>query len=139
MAGNRVTLRDIAKRLSLSMPTVSRALADHPDISSATKERVRDVAQALRDVEADVLVICTDVEGVFESYGTPEQRLLKRMTPAEARHGLEDRSFPPGSMGPKVEAAASFAESGARRAVICALDDAPEAVRGHAGTTISAG
>ena len=47
MAGNRVTLRDIAKRLSLSMPTVSRALADHPDISSATKERVRDVAQSL--------------------------------------------------------------------------------------------
>ncbi len=49
MAGtrNRITLKDIAKRLSLSMPTVSRALADHPDISSATKERVREVAQAL--------------------------------------------------------------------------------------------
>ncbi|HEY7566576.1 MAG TPA: LacI family DNA-binding transcriptional regulator [Gemmatimonadaceae bacterium] len=47
MTGNRVTLRDIAKRLSLSMPTVSRALADHPDISSATKDRVREVAQAL--------------------------------------------------------------------------------------------
>jgi len=47
MTGNRVTLRDIANRLSLSMPTVSRALADHPDISSATKDRVREVAQAL--------------------------------------------------------------------------------------------
>jgi len=47
MAGNRVTLKDIAKRLGLSMPTISRALADHPDISSATKDRVREVAQAL--------------------------------------------------------------------------------------------
>jgi LacI family transcriptional regulator len=47
MAGNRVTLKDIAKRLNLSMPTVSRALADHPDISAATKDRVREVAQAL--------------------------------------------------------------------------------------------
>ena len=47
MAGNRVTLKDIAKRLGVSMPTVSRALADHPDISSATKDRVREVAQAL--------------------------------------------------------------------------------------------
>lgn len=47
MAGNRVTLKDIAKQLGLSMPTVSRALADHPDISAATKDRVRAVAQAL--------------------------------------------------------------------------------------------
>lgn len=47
MAGNRVTLKDIARRLGLSMPTISRALADHPDISTATKDRVREVAQAL--------------------------------------------------------------------------------------------
>lgn len=47
MPGTRVTLKDIAKRLGLSMPTVSRALADHPDISAATKDRVREVAQAL--------------------------------------------------------------------------------------------
>ena len=47
MAGNRVTLKDIAKKLGLSMATVSRALADHPDISSDTKTRVREVAQAL--------------------------------------------------------------------------------------------
>ena len=47
MAGRRVTLKDIAKRVGLSMATVSRALADHPDISDETKERVREVAQAL--------------------------------------------------------------------------------------------
>lgn len=47
MAGKRVTLKDIAKNLGLSMATVSRALADHPDISGETKERVRAVAQAM--------------------------------------------------------------------------------------------
>ena len=47
MKGHRVTLRDIAKKLDLSMATVSRALADHPDISGDTKTRVRDAAQAM--------------------------------------------------------------------------------------------
>ncbi|MEP7002378.1 MAG: LacI family DNA-binding transcriptional regulator, partial [bacterium] len=47
MPGRRVTLKDIAKKVGLSMATVSRALADHPDISGETKERVREVAQAL--------------------------------------------------------------------------------------------
>lgn len=47
MSAHRITLKDIAKNLGLSMTTVSRALADHPDISGDTKERVRDVAQAM--------------------------------------------------------------------------------------------
>ena len=47
MAGRRVTLKDIARELGLSLPTVSRALADHPDISEETKARVREKAQAM--------------------------------------------------------------------------------------------
>ncbi|HET9799572.1 MAG TPA: LacI family DNA-binding transcriptional regulator [Gemmatimonadaceae bacterium] len=47
MAGHRVTLKDIARSVGLSMATVSRALADHPDISGETKERVREAAQAM--------------------------------------------------------------------------------------------
>lgn len=47
MAGSRVTLKDIAARVGLSMATISRALADHPDISGETKDRVREVAQAM--------------------------------------------------------------------------------------------
>jgi carbamate kinase len=90
-----------------------------------------------RDVEAEVLLICTDVEGVYGGYGTPQQRLIDRMSPEEARRGLEDGTFPAGSMGPKVDAAAAFVEGGGRRAVICALDDAPEALDERAGTTIA--
>lgn len=47
MAGTRVTLKDIANKLGLSMATVSRALAGHPDISAKTRDRVREVAEAL--------------------------------------------------------------------------------------------
>jgi carbamate kinase len=90
-----------------------------------------------RDVEAEVLLICTDVDGVFRAYGTPDQRLIDRMSPEEARAGLEDGTFPAGSMGPKVEAAARFVEGGGERAAICALDDAPEALEGDAGTSIA--
>lgn len=50
MAGRRVTLKDIARHLGLSLPTVSRALADHPDISDETKARVRETAQAMHYV-----------------------------------------------------------------------------------------
>jgi carbamate kinase len=91
-----------------------------------------------REVEAEVLLICTDVEGVFERYGEPDQRLMDRLPAGQALHMIEDGTLPAGSMGPKVEAAAKFVSEGGDRAVICALDDAPEALAGEAGTTISA-
>lgn len=48
MPGNRVTLKDIASKTGLSIATISRSLADHPDISAETKERVSEVARTLR-------------------------------------------------------------------------------------------
>jgi len=101
----------------------------------------KDLASAIlaRDVEAQVLLICTDVEGVYEDYGRPDQRLIDRIGADEAVRRLEAGDFPAGSMGPKVEAAASFVAGGGERAVICALDDAPEALQGQSGTLITAG
>jgi carbamate kinase len=98
----------------------------------------KDLASAIlaRDVEADVLLICTDVEGVYEAYGRPEQRIIERIDAPEALARLERGDFPAGSMGPKVEAAATFVRDGGERAVICALDDAPDALEGRAGTSI---
>ena len=89
-----------------------------------------------RDVEAEVLLMLTDVEGVHEHHGQPNERLIDRLTPDEARELLND--LPAGSMGPKVEAALRFVEAGGRRAVIAALDDGPEALAGKAGTMIAA-
>ena len=99
----------------------------------------KDLASAIlaRDVEAEVLLICTDVEGVFERYGQPGQRLIDSLTPEQAEAMVEDGTLPAGSMGPKVEAAVQFVRGGGDRAVIASLDEAPEALEGRAGTAIA--
>jgi carbamate kinase len=89
-----------------------------------------------RDVEADALLIATDVEGVFEGFGTPDQRLLTTLPPEEARQRLARGEFGEGSMKPKVEAAAQFVTDGGKRAVIASLREAGPALAGEAGTQI---
>jgi carbamate kinase len=90
------------------------------------------------DVGVDLFVIATDVPGAAVDFGTKSQKFLPRMTAAEARRLLAKGEFPPGSMGPKVEAAVKFIEQGGKRAVITAIDAIEEAVAGTAGTTITA-
>jgi carbamate kinase len=87
-------------------------------------------------VEADVLLILTDVEKVFLDYGKPSQRPVDRMTVHECRRFLEEGQFPAGSMGPKIESAIRFIESGGERVVIGSLEMAEDALAGRAGTTI---
>lgn len=90
-----------------------------------------------KDVEADALLILTDVDGVFEAFGTPEQQLLSRLTPEEARRRLEAGEFGTGSMKPKVEAAVEFVEGGGKRAFIAALEEGARALSGAAGTQVT--
>lgn len=90
-----------------------------------------------KDVEADALLILTDVDGVYEAFGTPEQRLLSRLTPDEARRRLEAGEFGTGSMKPKVEAAVQFVEEGGKQAVIASLEDGARALVGQAGTVVA--
>ncbi len=85
------------------------------------------------ELEADVLVIATDVSEVYLDWGTAEQRALHKVTPQE----LAKHSFPAGSMGPKVDAACQFALSTGKRAVIGSLDQIEEMLAGHAGTEVS--
>jgi carbamate kinase len=96
----------------------------------------KDLASALlaRDLAADLLVMATDVDGVYRGWGTPDQLRIGRTTPAELG-GLE---FPPGSMGPKVAAAVEFVGRTGRRAVIGALDEIEGLVAGTAGTNVVA-
>ena len=94
----------------------------------------KDLASELlaRDVDADVLVMVTDVDGVYADWGTAAQRRLERVTPSE----LRAYDFAAGSMGPKVEAAARFVEKTGRRAVIGGLEQIEEIVDGVAGTQV---
>jgi carbamate kinase len=94
----------------------------------------KDLASELlaREVDADVFVMATDVDGVYDGWGTPEKRRIDRITPAE----LRARDFAAGSMGPKVEAAAQFVERTGKRAAIGALADIEKIVDGTAGTSV---
>ena len=86
------------------------------------------------ELEADCLVIATDVDAVYLDWGKPGQHALGKVTPQElARH-----SFQAGSMGPKVEAAIRFARSSGKKAVIGSLDRIEEMLAGRAGTEVSA-
>ncbi len=94
----------------------------------------KDRASALlaEEVEADCLILATDVDGVYHDWGTPQARRIVHASPGDFRH----QDFPAGSMGPKVEAACTFVENTGRRATIGALEDIAEMLAGEAGTVI---
>jgi carbamate kinase len=100
----------------------------------------KDSASALlaMRLKVDLLVVSTDADRVYLDYRTPRQRPLDRVTPAQLRHHATAGQFPPGSMGPKVEAVARFVENGGTRAVITSPEMLYEAARGRAGTQIVA-
>lgn len=96
----------------------------------------KDLASALlaQEVKADFLVIATDVEGVALRYGLADQRFLRTLTLAQATEHLQAGEFPPGSMGPKVEACLRFLRHGGKRSVVCSLDAIEDGVAATAGT-----
>ncbi len=101
----------------------------------------KDLAAALlaEELDADLLIILTAVEKVAVNFGTPDQRWLDHLTPAEARQYAQEGQFAPGSMLPKIQAAVGFAESRpGRRALITLLNRAGDGIRGKTGTVISA-
>lgn len=96
----------------------------------------KDLASELlaREVEADLYVMATDVDGVYADWGTPEQRRLEQVTVDELKAG----EFAAGSMGPKVAAAIRFVERTGKRAAIGGLADIEKIVEGTAGTQVVA-
>jgi carbamate kinase len=98
------------------------------------KDRVS--AVLARQLEADVLMILTNVEAVYEGWGTSSARPIRRMTVRRADAMIAEGAFDAGGMRPKVEAAAGFARSGGGRAIIAHLASGPAALRGETGTTI---
>jgi carbamate kinase len=88
-------------------------------------------------MEADILMILTEVEQVCLYFNTPDQKALGHITAAEAKQYVDEGHFAPGSMLPKMQAAIRFAESKAgRKAIITSLYKAEEALAGRTGTVI---
>jgi carbamate kinase len=86
-------------------------------------------------LEADALLLLTDVPAVVRGFGTPDAQPIHRATPAALRR----EKFPSGSMGPKVEAVCRFVEITGDLAAIGALEDAPMILAGKAGTVVTPG
>lgn len=95
----------------------------------------KDLASAVlaRDLDADLLVIATDVDGVYVDWHGPDERRIVRAHP----DALDPDDFPAGSMGPKVRAAAQFARETSGTAVIGSLHEIDEMLAGRAGTVVA--
>jgi carbamate kinase len=86
-----------------------------------------------RELDADALLLLTDVAAVQDGYGTPQALPIRRATPAE----LRKRDFPAGSMGPKIEAVCRFTEATGKPAAIGRLADAEALLAQQTGTIIA--
>ncbi len=98
-------------------------------------DKDRAAAVLARAIDADVLLILTNVDGVYRGYGTENETLLRSLRLADAEELLRSGELGQGSMAPKVEAAMSFVRTGGK-AMIARLDQGMAALNGEAGTVI---
>ena len=101
----------------------------------------KDRASALLAEQLGVsrLIITTAVDAIYRDYLTDRPTRLERLTSTELRRLAEAGQFPPGSMGPKVEAALRFLDRGGDEVVICSSESLAAAFAGQAGTIIRKG
>lgn len=85
-----------------------------------------------KELSADLFIMATDVKGVYLNRRTKDERLIGDTSPSFLRR----HSFPPGSMGPKVEAACRFVEATGNTAAIGSLEDIADIAAGRAGTIV---
>jgi carbamate kinase len=115
---------------------------EHPTLGWEGIDAVvdKDLAAAVlaRDLGAELLLILTDVDAVYADWGSPKQRPLRHLSVADAVKMDEQKAFGEGSMAPKIRAAVDFVRRTGGRAIITSLELGQDAVRGRAGTSITA-
>lgn len=101
----------------------------------------KDRASALlaHSIGAEMLIILTGIDKVALDYGKPDERWLDHLSIEDAKKLLGAGQFPPGNMGPKIEAAIDFLNQGGQKVIISSIEKAEEAIFGDAGTTITRG
>ena len=102
----------------------------------AVIDKDRTSALLAKEINADKLLILTDVEKVCLNYKKENEKQVAKMSVAEARVAMRNDEFKEGSMLPKVEAATEFAKATENEAVISSLDKAKDALEGKNGTLI---
>jgi carbamate kinase len=88
-------------------------------------------------INAELLLILSDVDKVYLNYGTPDQKALDNITLEELRGYYDAGQFPPGEMGPKILAAIRFLESSGKKVIISDVEKGWEAFQGKTGTHIA--
>jgi carbamate kinase len=91
-----------------------------------------------REVKVDMFIILTNIERACLDFGTPQERPIDVMTVSQAREYLSQGQFPPGSMGPKIEAAVEYIQAGGKEVLITTAGHLKAALLGRSGTRIAA-
>jgi carbamate kinase len=89
-----------------------------------------------REVKAELFVILTNVPRVYLNYGQPDEKPLSVMSVEEAQKYLAQDQFPPGSMGPKIEAAVEYVRSGGDEVIITSANHLKASLINRSGTKI---
>jgi carbamate kinase len=88
------------------------------------------------EIKADIFLISTNVENVAINFGMANEKLLHIITLFEAKKFHKEGHFPPGNMGPKIQAAINFLEHGGKKAIITNTENIERAILGRTGTQI---
>ncbi len=88
-------------------------------------------------IGADILLIATDEDRVALNFGKPDEIRFDTLSVADAKKYLKEGQFPPGSMGPKIQACINFLEDGGEKAIITSINNIQDALQGNAGTNFT--
>jgi len=111
--------------------------AGHYEGVDAVIDKDRASAVLARDIDAQELFILTDVAKVAINYGKSNQQNIDKINLKELSHLYAQGHFPPGSMGPKIQAALDFIEAGGDSVIITSLENAKEGLTNDCGTYIT--
>ena len=100
----------------------------------------KDLASAIlaKEIKADIFLIASDIEGAAINWGSKDQQVLGKVSLKEMEQYIEAGHFPPGSMGPKVDAIVQFFKATGKRGIIGNLEDIASVIAGKKGTEIIA-
>lgn len=117
------------------IPVIDKGDGDYVGVAAVID---KDFASSLlaQEIKADIFIISTAVEKVALNYGKPNEKLIDRMTVAEAKQYIQEGHFAKGSMLPKVQACIRYLEAGGKEALITSPENIGRALRGETGTWI---
>ena len=115
-------------------------IKENKDLKGVDAVIDKDLSASLlaRELGLEMFIILTDVDGVYLDWEGSQRKRLESISMKEARAYLLAGQFPPGSMGPKIEAALEFIASGGKEVIIAKPEDLLSAIEGKVGTRIVA-